>query len=124
MMSEFDDAVHVLVVDDHRDEAEALAAVLESDGYTVRIAMSGYEALAAIADFPPHCVILDINMPGLDGDGLSSILRRDHGDDVVLIAITGAGKDEGAVVRTYERVDHYLHKPLDVEALRRALPPL
>src|SRR5664279_5924628 len=118
------DEVRVLVVDDLPDAADTLAAVLEYDGYTVRVAHEGSEALAMIAEFQPHCVILDVNMPGLDGNDLSAELRRRHGADIVLIAISGAQASDRRVGQTFERVDHYLKKPLDPEALRRVLPPL
>jgi CheY-like chemotaxis protein len=118
------DEVRVLVVDDFPDAAATLAGLLEADGYQVRIAHSGDEALAIVEAQPPHCVILDINMPGLDGDGLSARLRERYGDDIVLIAVTGTGRDDRRVAETFARVDHYLVKPLDPAALRKALPPL
>lgn len=118
------DEVRVLVVDDFADAAETLAAVLELDGYVVRIAHDGDEALLVVEQFRPHCVILDINMPGLDGNGLSARLRSRYGDDIVLIAITGTGESDQRVAQTFDRVDHYLLKPLDPAALRKALPPI
>lgn len=114
----------MLVVDDFADAADSLAAVLEADGYCVRVAYSGEEALALVEAEPPHCVILDVAMPGLDGDDLSRQLRARHGDDIVLIAITGGTASDQRVAQTFNRVDHYLQKPLDPEALRKALPPL
>lgn len=119
-----EDEVRVLVVDDFADAADTLAAVLEADGYRVRVAYSGDEALALVEAEPPHCVILDVAMPGLDGAGLSEVLRTRYGDDIVLIAITGGATTDQRVAETFDRVDHYLHKPLDPQALRKALPPL
>ncbi len=119
-----DDEVRVLVVDDFADAADTLAAVLEADGYRVRVAYSGDEALASVEAQTPHCVILDIAMPGIDGDDLSRQLRTRYGDDIVLIAITGAAASDPLVAKTFNRVDHYLQKPLDPEALRKALPPV
>ena len=118
------DDVRVLVVDDFADAAETLATVLELDGYVVRIARDGEEALVVVEQFQPHCVILDINMPGLDGNGLSAQLRSRYGDDIVLIAITGTDGSDRRVGQTFARVDHYLLKPLDPEVLRKALPPI
>lgn len=114
----------MLVVDDFADAAETLAAVLEFDGYVVRTAYDGDEALSVVEQFQPHCVVLDINMPGLDGNGLSAHLRLRYGDDIILIAITGAGESDQRVAQTFDRVDHYLIKPLDPAALRKALPPI
>ena len=119
-----DDEVRVLVVDDYPEAAETLAAILEFDGYVVRVAYDGAQALPMVDDFQPHCVILDIDMPELDGDALSAELRRRHGDDIVLIAITGASTSDKRVGQTFARVDHYLQKPIDPETLRKALGPL
>ena len=118
-----DDAVQVVVVDDNRDVAEAMALVLELDGYVVRLAVDGQAALALIAQQKPHCVLMDIDMPGIDGCELSQRLRDSHGDDIVLIAVTGWDADVERVSETFARVDHYLKKPVDPAMLRKLLPP-
>ena len=97
---------------------------LTLDGYMVRIARDGNEALAVVETFEPHCVLLDIDMPGLDGDELSKCLRERFGDAIVLIAVTGWGTDDARVTQTFARVDHYLKKPVSETALRKVLPPL
>lgn len=117
------DEAQVIVVDDNRDAAEALARLLELDGYTVRIALDGDSALALIDELRPHCVLLDIEMPGIDGCELSRRLRETHGDDIVLIAVTGWDEEREGVAETFVRVDHYLRKPIDSTALRKLLPP-
>ena len=119
-----DDEVRVLVVDDFADAAETLASALELDGYCVEVARDGIEALKIVETFQPHCVLLDIDMPGLDGNSLSSRLRERFGDDIVLVAVTGFPKDDHRVVATFARVDHYLQKPIDEVKLRKVLPPL
>ena len=119
-----DDEVRVVVVDDSDDAAETLATVLRLDGYSVWIARDGSEALTVIEDCSPHCVLLDVDMPGLDGSELSKRLRERYGDDVVLIAVTGWGVDDERVAKTFARVDHYLEKPFDPVVLRKLLPPL
>ncbi len=118
------DEVRILVVDDYPDAAEVLAARLEIDGYRVRIAHDGLEALAVVDEFAPHCVMLDIDMPSLDGDQLSTALRERFGDDVVLVAVSGWDKSDKRVAATFARVDHYLQKPIDDAKLRKVLPPL
>ncbi len=118
------DEVRVLVVDDVFDAAEALACGLELDGYKVRIAQNGEQALALIEESVPHCVLLDVDMPGIDGAELSRRLRERHGDDLVLIAVTGWGEDDERVSQTFACVDHYLKKPVDPAELRKLLPPL
>lgn len=119
-----DDDVRVLVVDDSADAAEALAIVLELSGYTVSIAHDGAEALARLARVAPHCVLLDIDMPGMNGLELSKHLRAEHGDDIVLVAVTGWPADDPRVAETFRVVDHYLRKPIDPHALEKVLPPM
>ena len=102
------DDVKVVVVDDFVDAAEALAAALELSGYKVWIATGGKEALALIDQHRPHCVLLDVGMPGMDGFELTQALRDRYGDDIVLIAVTGREKDDERVSRTFARADHYL----------------
>ena len=118
------DEVRVLVVDDEVDLAEAIAASLAADGYAVDVARDGQDALARIAIARPHCVILDVRMPHMDGLAFARQLRSLHGDDVVLIAISGYPADSPEVAGTFEIVDHYLPKPLDFDALGKVLPKL
>ena len=57
----------VLVVDDERNIRRSLALTLSGEGFEVREAGTGEDALAAITREPPHVVFLDINLPGIDG---------------------------------------------------------
>ena len=115
------DAVRVVVVDDMLDAADALALRLELDGYEVRTAYSAEQAVLEIEDHRPHCVLLDVCMPGTDGYELATLLRHRFKDDVVLIAVTGADETQGRVADTFALVDHYLRKPVDARELRKLL---
>jgi len=119
-----DDDVRVVVVDDFLDAAEALAETLAMSGYKVWVATDGAGALALIETHQPHCVLLDIGMPGMDGNELTRTLRTRYGDDIVLIAVTGREHDDERVSDTFARVDHYLQKPVDPDVLRKLLPPV
>jgi CheY-like chemotaxis protein len=119
-----DDAVRVVVVDDVHDAAEMLAGVLRLNGYKVWAAHGGQDALDLIELRKPHCVMFDIDMPGIDGLELSRRLRERYCDDIVLIAVTGWDIDDRRVSGTFEVVDHYLRKPVDPAQLRKVLPPL
>ncbi len=118
------DPVRVIVVDDVVDAADTLAMLLELDGYSVRTAYDGRQALGKIADFEPHCVLFDIDMPGMDGFELSKQVRERHGDDIVLIAVTARGHEDPRVAGAFTVADHYLIKPVDTARLRKLLPPL
>lgn len=119
-----DDEVRVVVVDDDHDVAEVLAEILKGNGYRVRVAHDGLVALAVIEDYRPHCVVLDVNLPGLDGGELAKRLRERYGDDLILIAVTGWGESDERVSTAFGRVDHYLQKPVDAQMLSKVLPPV
>jgi len=117
------DEVRVMVVDDVADSADVLALVLEMDGYTTRAVNSAEEALLAIDEFEPLCMMIDINMPGLGGHGLARQLRARFGAGIVLIAVTGEGRDDDRISDRFAQFDHYLRKPVDMDLLRKVLPP-
>ena len=118
------DAVDLIVVDDVEDAATTLALMLELDGYRVRTAFSGAEALAMIAAHKPHGMLFDIDMPGIDGHELAKRVRAEHGDDIVLIAVTARQRHDPRVAGAFAVADHYLSKPLDHPMLRKLLRPL
>lgn len=118
------DAVTVLVVDDAADLAELIGAALEAKGYSVRTALDGHDAMAMVEAMQPHCVILDVQMPRLDGYQFAQRLRAKYGDDIVLIAMSGRARDEPEVAGTFRIVDHYLQKPFAFAELDKVLPDL
>jgi CheY-like chemotaxis protein len=109
----------VLVVDDERDGADALAMFFEALGHHTATAYNGSEAVEAWRIFQPDFVVLDIEMPLMDGFQVARLLR-DHSDGTrpVLVALTGlAGND----VETRTKAcgfDHYMAKPADFERLK------
>lgn len=118
------DAVSVLVVEDSIDLADALAIELTGNGYSVRTARDGEQALAMIGEARPHCVILDVLMPGMGGHQLAARLRELFSDDIVLIAISGHERAAAEVRQAFETVDHYLQKPFEFSELSKILRPL
>ena len=104
----------ILVVDDNHDAADTLAMLLEFLHYEVRTAYDGRQAVDVAADFKPNLVILDINMPVMDGYEAARILRGNtKSNRVVLVALTAvAGKD--AQDRAKQAgFDIHLAKPVD-----------
>jgi CheY-like chemotaxis protein len=112
----------VLVVDDNRDGADMLGMVLEAEGFTVRMAYDGREAVEAAQKSPPHIILMDIGMPGMDGyEAIAHIRQLPGGRDILMIALTGWGQ-EGARRRAAEAsFDHHLVKPIDFNELKRLL---
>jgi DNA-binding response OmpR family regulator len=77
----------VLVVDDDREIVEMTQMILEEGGYQVTPAFSGEEALARISDTRPDLILLDINMPGMDGWQLLKLLKVDEGTRGIPVAM-------------------------------------
>lgn len=119
-----EEQVRVVVVDDVNDSAETMAALLRLNGYEVRTCADGSEALAAIEQRKPHCVLFDVVMPGIGGDELCSRLRSLYGDDIVLIAVSGFAEGDPRVRASFSLADHYFTKPVDPAALSRLLRPV
>ncbi len=107
--------VHVLLVEDSADAAEGLELLLSVNGYHVLTASTGENALAGLAKFKPDIAILDIHLPGLDGCGVASLVRRSPVmKGVPLIAVSGYTPEQVAQkFSPPDQFDHYLIKPAD-----------
>lgn len=118
------EGVQILIVEDDDDALEALMAIVETDGYSAEGASSAKEALDIVARRVPHCVVLDLGLPGINGIELTRQLRSAFGNELVLIAVTG-NTDASALSAAEEAgIDYLLSKPLDVARFRRIVPPL
>ena len=111
--------LRVLVVDDHRDSADALAWVLHNIGHQVRTAYDATSALRAFDELVPEVVFQDLHLPARHS-GLEiarEIRKRRPSARAVLIAMTGAG--DAATLRASERdaFDHLILKPVGLEQL-------
>ena len=106
----------ILIVDDSPGNLGVLQGVLEEKGFYVLVATSGERALAGLADAPPDLILLDVNMPGLDGYETCQRLKADaRWGDVPVLFLT-ARDDSVDKLRGFEAggVD-YITKPLDPE---------
>ena len=117
--------IRVLCVDDNRDVADSTAQYLGLCGYEAAACYDGQTALHRAAEFRPGVCIIDLNMPGMDGDELAVRIREDlPGCEIVFVAMT-AMSSEDAVART-RRAGFVAHlvKPIDPGQLLSALAGL
>jgi signal transduction histidine kinase/ActR/RegA family two-component response regulator len=112
----------VMVVDDNRDSADTMGAVLRKLGAEVCVVHSGPAALEAFGKFRPGVVFLDIGMPGMDGYEVARRIReRSDAEGAVLVALTGWGQDRDRSRTADAGFHHHLVKPADFAALGAVL---
>jgi CheY-like chemotaxis protein len=110
--------LRVLVVEDNRDAAESLQALLALCGYQVVVAYTGQEALAAARRLQPHVVLCDIGLPDSDGYVIASILRQSADTTGArLIAVTAYGQSKDRRRALAAGFDEHLVKPVDPKML-------
>ncbi len=105
---------HVLVVDDEPGIRDVLVQVLTEEGYGATCARNGREALAAILADPPLLILLDFQMPVMDGGELLDALEIAH-SIVPVVLLSATGNIQAATVRYHAA--GYLAKPFDLDEL-------
>lgn len=110
----------VLIVDDHRDSADALAMLFSATGCEIRVAYSGESGLQLCTDFEPHIVVLDVLMPTPDGYEVARQIRKRNLDSKpILVALSGYSHHEGSLKRRLDEAgfDFYYLKPANIREL-------
>ncbi len=105
----------VLVVDDEAPLRELIRAYLEREGYTVREATNGKDALASVAQSPPDVVVLDLMLPEIDGIEVCRRIRTSS--EVYIIMLTARADEVDRVVGLEIGADDYLTKPFSPREL-------
>ena len=115
----------VLLVDDNADSREMHAFLLEADGHAVFEAADGDSALEVFREVRPDAAVIDIGLPGMDGNDLARCIRAEPGGlDAMLIALTGYGFPEDRQKSRLAGFDRHLVKPTTPEDLKRELATL
>jgi two-component system OmpR family response regulator len=117
----------ILVVDDDEDINDLLKRYLlkKFPDFTVLQAYDGFEAGKLISEYSPGIIILDINLPGIDGHKLCQKLKENGGtQSPAVIAITGLNDpaEEESIIRN--GADAFFAKPLDLESLKQKINDL
>ena len=118
----------VLVIEDDAEITDVLRRSLRHEGYEVRTAGDGVEALDAAAEFFPDLVVLDLGLPRLDGIEVCRQIRADG--DVPILILTARTETDDRVTGLDSGADDYLVKPFErqeflarIRALLRRRPP-
>ena len=99
----------VLVVDDDREIVESIAIFLQADGYLVRKAYNGLEALDIVMTENVHLIILDIMMPELDG--IKTLLKVRESKNLPIILLSAKSEDADKILGLTAGADDYITKP-------------
>ena len=122
-------AKKVLIVDDEPDAVDFTKEVVEGEGYTVVVASDGGKGLAAMRREKPDLVILDVQMPDMDGFEVFQEMKRDESlKTLPVVMLTGIREKVGIgfsadEMKDYmgERPNDYIEKPIDPAKLRDAV---
>lgn len=101
--------ISILVVDDESTIREVVRRYLEREGFQVREAADGFEALDRIKEEPPDLIVLDLMLPGIDGLTLTRHLRQDRAIPIIMLTAKGEASDR---IRGLDLgADDYITKP-------------
>jgi two-component system, cell cycle response regulator DivK len=115
----------ILIVDDNAANLKLARVLLSAEGYSVRTAEHAEEALELLESFSPRLILMDIQLPGIDGLELTRRLKADPARrDMVIVALTAyamKGDEEKALAAG---CDAYLTKPVDADRLASTIAEL
>lgn len=108
----------ILVVDDNPQNLKLTRVLLGCEGYLVRTASNAEEALRLLAFFEPRLILMDLQLPGMDGLELTRRLKADPArQSIIVVALTAyAMRGDEQKART-AGCDGYIAKPIDTDAL-------
>jgi len=105
--------IRILLVDDEPDVIEIIKYNLEQEGYKVKTASNGKEALKKARKNTPHLIIMDVMMPETDGIEACEQLRKDPiFNDTIIMFLTARGEDYSYVAAFDAGADDYVTKPI------------
>ena len=117
--------LRILVVEDNHDGRESLRDLLEIWGHEVEVAENGPDGVKQALGSQPDVALIDIGLPGLDGNEVAQRIRAAlDGDRMALVAMTGYGQPEDRRRALQAGFDAYLVKPVDPDDLSRTLRDL
>jgi two-component system, cell cycle response regulator DivK len=112
----------ILIVDDNPQNLKLARLLLVGEGFEARTAVDAEQALTVLKDFRPKLILMDIQLPGMDGLSLTRLLKADpNTSEIVIVALTAyamRGDEERARAAG---CDGYIAKPLDINTLAKTV---
>jgi DNA-binding response OmpR family regulator len=117
--------LRVLIVDDNRDSLLTLGMLCRSEGMDVQMLGRGAEVPAAVAQFVPDVILLDIGLPDRSGFDIAEELSERYGEHgPLLIAVTAYSSEKEREMARLSGFHHFIAKPYDPQSLLRRLSVL
>jgi CheY-like chemotaxis protein len=108
----------ILIVDDNPTNLKLARVVLAAEGYEVRVAVDAEEALAMLDGFHPRLILMDLQLPGMDGLTLTRLLKGDPATSgVAILALTAYAMKGDEEKARQAGCDGYITKPIDTRGL-------
>ena len=108
----------ILIVDDNAANLKLARVLLSGEGYEVRTASDATEALTVLQSFRPRLILMDLQMPGMDGFELTRCLKADPAmKRIVILALTAYAMKGDEEKARAAGCDGYISKPIDTRAL-------
>lgn len=113
---------NILIVDDNQMNVKLIRLLLFNEGFQVRSAQSAGEALEALCSFLPDAVLMDIQLPGINGLQLTRLLRQDWRTRAIPIVAVSANAMKQNIQEAYAAgCDGYITKPIDTRTFVNSL---
>ena len=108
----------ILIVDDNATNLKLARVLLESEGYSVRTSESAEEAMAELQQTRPRIILMDLQLPGMDGLELTRRLKADpQTREIVIVALTAYSMKGDEERARLAGCDGYVSKPIDTRTL-------
>jgi CheY-like chemotaxis protein len=110
-------AVPILIVEDNAINSKLACAVLEAAGYETRVAANADEALAVLISYHPRLILMDLQLPGIDGFELTRRLKAAPATrDITIVALTAYAMTGDEAQALAAGCDGYIAKPINTRA--------
>ncbi|MBA3822251.1 MAG: response regulator [Deltaproteobacteria bacterium] len=108
----------ILIIDDNATNLKLVTYLMKSKGYDVATALDAETALQVIHDQPPRLILMDLQLPGIDGLELTRRLKADPATrDIVIVAVTAYAMKGDHDRALAAGCDDYVTKPIDTRSL-------
>jgi CheY-like chemotaxis protein len=112
----------ILIIDDNTQNLKLARVVLTAEGYDVRTAVDAEDALRVLESFTPHLILMDLQLPGMDGLQLTRRLKANPvRQGITIIALTAYAMKGDDAKAFAAGCDGFITKPIDIDSLPRVV---